>query len=98
MSMPVIDSPLKMLSQSRRAQLTVPQCAMFLKRLYFLHRELVLMQAGWVPGIEHWEAKLLLPEFLWQDSLIAHELRQRVLELRYPEREIDVNPDGMLLT
>lgn len=96
--MAVIDRPLKMSSQSTRAQLTVPQCSMFLKRLYFLQRELVLMQAGWVPGMQHWESKLLLPEFLWQDSLIANELRQRVLELRYPEREIDLNPDEMLVT
>lgn len=54
------------------------------------------MQAGWLPGLEHWQSKLLLPEFLWQDALIAHQLRERVLELRYPEREIDASEDEPL--
>lgn len=71
-----------------RAQLMVEDSANILKRFYFVQRALVLMQAGWIPGTDHWHSKLLLPEFLWQDALVARELRQRVLELRYPERKI----------
>ena len=71
----------------------VPEAAIILKRLYFLQRELVLMQAGWLAAVSHWQSKLLLPEFLWQDMLICHELRSRVLELRYPQRTIDLPPD-----
>lgn len=88
---------LKMPSTDPRARLTVPDSAKILKRFYFLERELILMQAGWMPGCEHWHSKLLLPEFLWQDSLTARELRERVLELRYPERQIDVAPDEALM-
>jgi uncharacterized ferritin-like protein (DUF455 family) len=76
----------------------VPEAARTLKRFYLLQRELVLMQAGWMPGSEHWQSKLLLPEFLWQDSLVGAQCRERVLELRYPEREIDTSEDEPLLT
>lgn len=72
----------------------VPDAALVLKRFYFIQRELVKMQAGWTPGTEHWELKLLLPEFLWQDALIAGQLRDRVLELRYPERRMEVEADA----
>lgn len=89
---------LKMPSTDPRARLTVPDSAQILKRFYFLEREMVLMQAGWLPGTEHWHSKLLLPEFLWQDSISARELRERVLELRYPERQIDVAPDEKLMS
>jgi transposase len=75
----------------------VNDSANILKRFYFLQRELVLMQAGWLPGTQHWQSKLLLPEFLWQDSLTCQELRQRVLELRYPLRAIDLPPDEALV-
>lgn len=75
----------------------VPDSALALKRLYFIQRELVRMQAGWTPGTEHWELKLLLPEFLWQDALIAGQLRNRVLELRYPERRMEVELDACCL-
>ena len=87
----------KMHSNDSRAQLMVGDCAIILKRFHFLQRELVLMQAGWLPGTEHWQSKLLLPEFLWQDELIAKELRERVMELRYPERRIVPGEDEPLL-
>ena len=84
-------------SSTGRAQLMVNDSASILKRFYFLQRELVLVQAGWLPGTEHWQSKLLLPEFLWQDSLTCQELRQRILELRYPLRAIDLPPDEALV-
>lgn len=88
---------LQMPSTDSRAQLMVEESANMLKRFYFVQRALVLLQAGWVPGSEHWQSKLLLPEFLWQDALIAKELRQRVLELRYPERKIAPQDDAPFL-
>jgi len=88
---------MKMIAQTERARLMVGECATILKRFYFLQRELVFMQAGWLPASEHWRSKLLLPEFLWQDALIAKELRERVLELRYPERRIIPGEDEPLL-
>jgi hypothetical protein len=88
---------LQMPSTDSRARLMVEDSANLLKRYYFVQRALVLMQAGWVPGTEHWQSKLLLPEFLWQDALVARELRQRVLELRYPERRILPGDDAPFL-
>jgi hypothetical protein len=75
----------------------VRPAALILKRLYFLLRELVLMQAGWLPGTAHWPSKLLLPELLWQDAITVDQLRRRILELRYPERTIDQAPDEKLV-
>lgn len=51
-------------AQDTRSQLMVTESALELKRMYFLLRELVRMQAGWVPGPAHWETKLLLPELV----------------------------------
>lgn len=88
---------MQLTSSSSRAHLMVTESAAILKRFHFLQRELVLMQAGWLPGTERWETKLLLPELLWEDALGAQQLRQRVLELRYPDRRIVPGDDAGLL-
>jgi hypothetical protein len=75
----------------------VAESASILKRFYFLQRELVRLVAGWEPGTATWEFKLLLPEIAWEDALIAQQLRDRVLELRYPDRRIVPGEDGALL-
>lgn len=85
---------MKLRTSPTRGSRMVPDSALVLKRFYFIQRELVKMQAGWTPGTEHWELKLLLPEFLWQDALIASQLRNRVLELRYPERRMEIDEDA----
>lgn len=81
----------------RRSALMVGESAQVLKRFHFLERELVRMAAGWLPGTTDWETKLLLPEVLWQDALVARSLRERVLELRYPERRIAIDQDAALV-
>lgn len=75
----------------------VTPTARVLKRFYFIERQTILIQAGWLPGLEHWESKLLLPEIMWETSVLARELRNRVLELRFPERRITVDDEGPLL-
>lgn len=84
---------MNMFGHDQRANRMVVDTALVLKRFHFLMREFVLAQAGWMPGTAHWETKLLLPEFLWQDSLVFWGLRERVLELRYPERRIEEEQD-----
>jgi hypothetical protein len=86
-----------MQSTNPRASLMVTDAAKTLKRLYFLQRECVIAQAGWTPGTVHWETKLLWPEFLWQDALTAESMRQRVLELRFPERRVEPGEDAALI-
>jgi uncharacterized ferritin-like protein (DUF455 family) len=88
---------LKIPAADDRARLMVADSASILKRFYLIQRELVLMQAGWVPGTDHWQSKLLLPECLWQDALVAEEFRRRVLELRFPRREIIVGDDAPII-
>lgn len=75
----------------------VAESAAILKRFYFLQRELVRLQAGWLPGLSRWELKLVLPEIAWEDALIAQQLRERVLELRYPDRRIAPGDDLALI-
>ncbi len=80
-----------------RFSLMVSDSAAVLKRFYFLQREIIRLEAGWFPAIAHWETKLLLPEVMWQDSRVTHELRERVLELRYPERRLEIDDNVKLL-
>jgi uncharacterized ferritin-like protein (DUF455 family) len=84
-------------SQDPRAALMVNDAALILKRYYLLVRAGVLLQAAWLPGTATLDLKLALAEFLWQDALVAKELRQRVLELRFPERLIVPEADAPLL-
>jgi len=76
-------------SPQRRARWMRFGTAQILKRFYFCQRSLVISCSAWLPLIGGLEPKTLLPLFSWQDSQTAHELRERVFELRYPNREMD---------
>jgi hypothetical protein len=71
-----------------RARLLRIQSASLLKRWLHLERALVLACAAWVPGAERLETKALLARTAWQGSLTAKALKQRIFELRYPERDL----------
>jgi uncharacterized ferritin-like protein (DUF455 family) len=86
---PVIDSPADV-------QMRLDTGAI-LKRFHFLERALVLATAGWIPGVHSIEVKALLARASWQSSLTAHELRERVFELRYPSRLMEVGDDAPLV-
>lgn len=88
---------MNILAKESRSFFSVDLAARILKRFYFLQRQIVLMQAGWIPGTGSLDLKLALAEGLWQDSLVAGQLRRRVLELRYPERRIELEDDAALL-
>jgi hypothetical protein len=68
-----------------------------LKRLHFLERALLTAVAGWIPGVHSIEVKALLARVAWQGSLTADALRERVFELRYPSRLIEVADDEPLV-
>jgi uncharacterized ferritin-like protein (DUF455 family) len=68
-----------------------------LKRFHFIERALVIATAGWIPGVHSIEVKALLARASWQSSLTAHELRERVFELRYPSRLMEVGDDAPLV-
>jgi hypothetical protein len=68
-----------------------------LKRLFFCEQALILAQAGWIASIGPLGVKLALPRLLWLDSLTAHALRERVFELRYPSRLMEIGDDAPLV-
>ncbi|MEP7358404.1 MAG: DUF455 family protein [Anaerolineales bacterium] len=71
--------------------------AALLKRFFFLEQSLVISQAGWLPAIALLDAKIGLPRHLWEDALTAGALRERVLELRFPNRLMEAGEDAPLL-
>ncbi|MFY0544799.1 DUF455 family protein [Brevibacillus sp. H7] len=71
--------------------------AVILKRFYLCEKMTVIAQAGWLPGIPYFEMKTLLPKILWEDAMTANALRERVFELRFPSRILEVGEDQGLI-
>ena len=71
--------------------------ATVLRRYWHLERALILTCGGWIPAVAHLETKSALAEIAWQSSLTGNELRERVFELRYPERALEREPDAALI-
>jgi len=73
----------------KRARWMRLDTAQILKRFYFCERSLVVSCSAWLPCIAPLEIKTLLPLFAWQNTETAHQLRNRVFELRYPNRLLE---------
>jgi uncharacterized ferritin-like protein (DUF455 family) len=86
-----------MLFRFEMNQLSVEDAASTLKRLYWAERELFRATSSRHGFIVNWETKKSLPGHLWQDTLHADALRSRVLELRYPRRDVDKEPPQALI-
>lgn len=71
--------------------------AVIIKRFFLCEKMLVIGQAGWLPGISDFELKLALPKMLWEDAMTANALRERVFELRFPSRILEVDADQPLV-
>ena len=80
-----------------RARFLRLDAATVLKRFYLCERSLIISQSAWLAGIAALEAKMTLPRFTWQDTLTAHALRERVFELRYPRRMLEIGEDEPLV-
>ncbi len=80
-----------------RARFLRLDAATVLKRFYLCERALIISQSAWLAGIAPLEAKMTLPRFTWQDTLTAHALRERVFELRYPRRMLEIGDDAPLV-
>ncbi len=80
-----------------RARFLRLDAATILKRFYLCERSLIISQSAWLAGIAALEAKMTLPRFTWQDTLTAHALRERVFELRYPRRMLEIGEDAPLV-
>jgi len=71
--------------------------ANILKRFFLCEQALIISQAGWLAALAPLDVKLTLPRFLWEDALTAHALRERVFELRFPSRHLEVGDDAPLV-
>ena len=72
--------------------------AQLLKRFFFCERSLLVSEAAWIPSCAPLEIKTGLARFIWQSSQTAHALRDRVFELRFPNRLLEEEgSDGALI-
>lgn len=71
--------------------------ATILRRFWHLERAVTLIAGAWVPAVGRLEVKAALAKTAWQSSLTGNELRDRVFELRYPDRAIAREPDAPLV-
>src|SRR5690348_12073260 len=83
------DTPTFLVSPQARARWMRLDTAQLLKRFFFCERSLLLSYASWIPRIGSLEIKTGLAQFLWQDAETAHALRNRVFELRFPNRLLE---------
>src|SRR5579862_1196260 len=72
--------------------------AQSLKRFFFCERSLIISTAAWLPLIESIDIKTALPRLIWQNAQTANALRERVFELRFPNRTVEEEgPDRALV-
>jgi len=76
---------------------TVDDASNFLKRIYLVEREMMRTLGGYLISVRNWTMKKEIPFHIWRDSIRADGLRTRILEMRYPRRDVDQNHDEKLL-
>ena len=85
-------------SPQSRARWMRHDVAQLLKRFFFCERSLVVTAAAWVPAVAPLETKIGLARFIWQGAETAHALRDRVFELRFPNRILEEQGTDHALT
>jgi uncharacterized ferritin-like protein (DUF455 family) len=75
----------------------VEQASALQRRLYRTIRETMRAMAGRICGVANWEAKKMLARHIWLDSEHAEGIRTRVLELRFPRVDVDLEVDKALM-
>src|SRR4029077_3777406 len=78
-----------LLSRQPRARWMRFDTAQLLKRFFFCERSLLVSMAAWIPSIASLEIKIEMARFIWQSSETANSLRERVFELRFPNRLLE---------
>lgn len=80
-------------SRSTPEQTRVNDASRLLKRFYVAEKQLMRVLGAWFISTGRWEVKFQLAQDMWQASRHADLLRTRVLELRYPRRDVDKKHD-----
>jgi hypothetical protein len=70
--------------------------ATILTRFFSLEEALTRGVAGWIPALHRLESKAALARLVWEDALTANALRDRVFELKYPSRLLQLGADAPL--
>jgi len=71
--------------------------AQTLTRFHYISRALALACGGWIPATPSLETKANLARAAWQQTLAADAFRERVFELRYPNRFLEEGGDAPLI-
>ncbi len=83
-------APTYLSSQQPRARWLRFDTALILKRFFFCERSLLISQAAWIPLIAPLDMKIDTARYIWQSAETAHALRDRVFELRFPSRLLEL--------
>ena len=84
-------------SRSIAEHTRVENASQILKRFYIAERTLLRTLAAWFVGTSQWDLKRQLSADMWQTAQHTDRLRTRVLELRYPRRDVDRKYDPGVL-
>jgi hypothetical protein len=71
--------------------------AQVLTRFHYLERALALAAGGWIAGTPSLDTKAALARAAWQQTLAGDAFRERVFELRYPNRFLEEGADAPLI-
>jgi hypothetical protein len=71
--------------------------AQVLTRFHYLSRAIALACGGWIAGTPKLETKAALARAAWQQTLAGDAFRERVFELRYPNRFLEEGSDAPLI-
>lgn len=97
-TMPAPHDGLEAFLLSRPLSRAVEETSELLKRWYVMERGMMRALAGWLPAVATQEIKLLMARHLWVDAVAADRLRERILQLRYPRRDVDRKWDETLVS
>ncbi|MBZ0300629.1 MAG: DUF455 family protein [Anaerolineae bacterium] len=84
-------------SRATHEQARVDNASQYLKRCYVAERQSMRTLAAWFVDTSQWDFKRQLSSDMWQTTRHADALRTRVLELRYPRRDVDRKYDADIL-
>ncbi len=76
-------------SRDERADVRVENASRYLKHCYVVERQLMRTLAAKFVDTSQWDFKRQLAQDMWETSRHADALRTRILELRYPRRDVD---------
>ncbi len=71
--------------------------AQVLTRFHFSSRAIALACGGWIAATPRLETKAALARAAWQQTLAGDAFRERVFELRYPNRFLEAGADAPLI-